>query len=284
MKDESYEKGLASVLIYILLFLAKWVSLIFGVIFVAITIALAVMSIIKGADLPSAFLAQMTAFVGGFELEYATGLIKDLGVIEVEVAVIGYAFAESLLYCLTYVLISKFIQLYNSIYSGDMFTKENVQLINGTIPLSLIAAFAPAVIIYCIVEIIGVFDYSDIMVNGIAFVCVSFILKLIFEKGYETEKKSLRYDKQIADLKAQEDQLRMETIKMEAALKEMKAEKKVDALKKQEKKVKINKKEVKKQEKKVVPKKKEVEKKTTKKTPVKKETVKKTNTKKTAKK
>ena len=218
-RDEAYEKGLVSVLIYMVLYIVKWLCLMVGVVFAAITIALAVMSLLKGSDLPSAFLAQMVSFISGFELDKVTNLIQELGIVKVEVAGIGYSFALSLIYCLTYVLVAKFVKLFTSIFSGNMFTKENVLLINSTIPLSIIAAFAPAVIVYTIIEIIGVFTYENIIIHGVAFICISYILKLIFEKGYETEKKNARYDKQIADLKAQENELKMEAIKKEAELK-----------------------------------------------------------------
>lgn len=224
-KEDAYEKGLVSVLIYMILFIMKWLCLILGVIFAAVSIALAVMSLIKGADLPTSFLSKLVAFIGGFETDYVINAIEDLGAVKVEVAGIGYSFALSLIYCLSYVLISKFIKLYYSIFKGDMFTKENITLINGAIPISIIAAFAPAVIIYCIAEVIGVFTYQDIIIYGVLYICISYILKLIFEKGYENEMKNSRYDKQIANLKAQENELKMEVIKKEAELKAKKEKK-----------------------------------------------------------
>ena len=227
MKKDFYEKNLASVFINFLLYVFKWLCLGMCVVYAAFTIGLVIMSLFSGGELANVVLTKMMGYISGMDSETTLNLIQSVGKVRVIVATCGYGFIATLVYGIAYNLESKFKTLLDSIFNGEMYTKKNVDLINGAIPYTLIIAFAPAVILYVIIEMTGVFEMSDINVSGIIYVVIAYILKLMFEKGYQIERENNRHEKQLSDIKAREEELKMETLKKEAELKqieELKAE------------------------------------------------------------
>lgn len=224
MKKDFYEKNLVSVFINFLLYVFKWLCLGMCVVNAALTIGLIVMSLFSGGELANVVLAKMMGYISGLDGDSVLNLIQEVGKVRVIVAGAGFGFITTLVYGIAYNLVSRFKILLDSIFNGEMYTKANVDLINGAIPYTLIIAFAPAVILYVIIETTGVFTMADINVSGILYICVAYVLKLVFEKGYQIEKANDRHEKQLNDIKAREEELKMETLKNEAELKELKAE------------------------------------------------------------
>ena len=224
MKKDLYEKNLISALINFLLYIFKWLCLCFCVVNVALTIGLIVLALFSHGDLANVVLGRMLNYIAGLEPDAVMDLVQSVGKVKVMVAGAGYGFASSLTFGITYVLVTKFKVLLDSIFKGEMYTKSNVELINGALPYTLILAFGPAVVMYVIVEMTNVFDLSKINVSGIIYVCICYVLKLLFEKGYSIERANDRHEKQINDIKAREEELKLETLKTEAELKELKAE------------------------------------------------------------
>lgn len=223
-KNDSYEKGLITNFIYFLLYVFKWLCLGMCVISVALTIGIIILSIISGNDLSNAVLSKMMNYISGMGEADVLSYITKVGTIKVIVAAAAYGFMQSLSYGIMYNLVCKFKVLLDSIITGEMYTLDNVKLLNKAVPLALILAFAPPVILYCTIESTGVFTHSDINVSGIIYLCIAYLLKLIFEKGYEVSRANLKYDKELSDVKAHESELKMEALKQQVELKELKRE------------------------------------------------------------
>lgn len=221
MKKQSKfeEKSFMCTCINLLISAFKWICLILAVIFSGLTIGLLVMMLIRGVDIPNTILANMTSFMTHYSYDGVMELIDSYGKIKVAVAGIGYGFAVSLTYALIYVLATRFKELFKSIVDGDMFTKENVEIINSSLPLTVYIAFLIPIVIFVIISSTNVFSYTDISMQGLVYIFFAYILKLIFERGYVIEKKSIKFDKEIADLKAREAEMKMDIIKKSATTK-----------------------------------------------------------------
>lgn len=223
-KNDTFEKGLITSFIYFLLYVFKWLCLGMCVISVALTIGIIVLGIISGNDLSNAVLSKMMEYISGMSEPTTLKYIVDVGTVKVIIAAAAYGFMSSISYGIMYNLVAKFKLLLDSIISGEMYTLDNVKLLNQAVPLALILAFGPPVILYCTIESTGVFTHSDINVSGIIYLCIAYLLKLIFEKGYEVSRANVKYDKELSDVKAQETELKMEALKQQVELKELKRE------------------------------------------------------------
>lgn len=224
MRKDLYEKNLVSVFINFLLYIFKWLCLCMCVISAAFTIGFIVMALFTKGTLDNSVICKMMEYIAGMGKDEVLLLVQQVGKTDVIVAGCGYGFINTLTFGITYSLVTKVRTLLESIFKGEMYTKANVDLINGALPYTLIIGFAPAVILYVIVEVTGVFTLSDIRVSGIIYMCIAYVLKLIFEKGYQIERANDRHEKAINDIKAREEELKMETLKTEAKMKELKAE------------------------------------------------------------
>ena len=117
-------------------------------------------------------------------------------------------------------LLKRLNVLVNRIISEDkVFTKQNVDFISETIPLTFYAAFTQPVIVYVITMVSSVFDESFIDISGISFIAFAFFIKLVFDKGYEETKKMTKTDRLLSDAKAIYGELKMEVIAKDAQLK-----------------------------------------------------------------
>lgn len=223
---DAYEKNLMGNFIKILVYTLRWLSLALCVINVGLIIGLLVMLLIKGTNMSNEILSKMVNLITYMSEEEALTLISTQGMVKTIVATLAYGLSLSINYGVQYVLLNNFIKLLKTIIDGDMYTRENVKMINDSIPLSIILAFAQPVIIFVTIYSTGIFNYDDINVSGVAYICVAYLLKLIFEKGHELNRKNDRYNKEISDIKAREAELKIETIKKEAEIKELKSQKK----------------------------------------------------------
>lgn len=284
--NDNFEKGLITSFIYFLLYVFKWLCLGMCVISAALTIGIIVLGLISGNDLSNAVLTKMMEYISGMAEADTLKYIMDVGTIKTIIAAAAYGFMTSLSYGIMYNLVCKFKVILDSIITGEMYTLDNVKLLNKAVPLALLLAFAPPVILYCTIESTGVFSHTDINVSGIIYLCVAYILKLLFEKGYEVSRNNLKMDKVLSDVKAQEAELKIETLKQQVELKELKREVALAKKEKEEKTVTKKAKEEKTPAKKITKKevaieeKKPVAKKTTKKVTEKKDEAKKTKVKK----
>lgn len=234
MKKEidAYEKNLIGNFIKILIYTLRWLCLALGVINAGLLIGLAVILLVYGSDVSNEIVAKMMELLTYKTAEDALELIAVQGMVKTIVASFAYGLALTLNYAIEYLLLNNFTKLLKSIIDGNMFTKENIKMIYDSLPLSVILAFAQPVIIFVTIYSTNIFDYADINVSGIVFICVIYILKLIFEKGYELSIMNEKYNRQLSDMKVRESELKIEAIKKEAEIKESEQPKKKTAPKK----------------------------------------------------
>lgn len=225
---ENYEKNLLGNFIKILVYIIRWLCLALCVINVGLLIGFLVMIIFNGSDISNEVIAKMMELITYYDSEEALELINNNGLLKCVVGTFGYGLALSITYGVKYVLINNFIKLLNTIIDGEMYTKENVKLINDSMPLSVIVAFTQPVIVFVCNYSTNLFGYDIIDVSGVTYICVAYLLKLIFEKGYELARKNFRYNKELSNIKAQEAELKLEKLKKEVEVKESKSNKKVE--------------------------------------------------------
>lgn len=222
--EEIDDKKILGSFIGVIISVFKWLCLILFVLNIGLTIGLGVMSLMKGTDMSNDLIVTMMGYLTYLKEAQILGFISRIGKVRVIMAGLGYGLATSISYGLSYVVVSKFQSIFKSIISGDMYTKENVKILNDALPLTCILAFAQPVIIYIIVETTHIFQLADINVSGISFIMATYILKLTFEKGYELAEKNIKYDKELSDMKAKESEIKIAELKKELA--EKKAAKK----------------------------------------------------------
>lgn len=213
--DNLYEKNLVCFFIKFLLYVFKWLCLVFAVFTAGITIGLLLMYLIRGNDIPNLTLAQMVSYLCSYSSGEALTMIGVVGKVKMIVAGCGIGFASALTYALLYTIGSRFITIFDSIIDGNMFTKENVRLINESLPLTFFIAFLSPVIMFCIISSTDVFNFADVNVSGVIYICIGYVLKLIFEYGYSLERKLVKADKTISDYKSKEE-AKLESKKEEA--------------------------------------------------------------------
>ncbi len=215
--EEIDDKKILGTFIGVVISAFKWLCLIFFVLNIGLTIGLLVMALMKGANMSNDLIVTMIGYLTYLKEAQILGFISRIGKVRVIVAGLGYGLAASITYGLSYTIVGKFQKIFKSIMTGDMYTKENVKILNDALPLTCILAFAQPVLIYIIVETTHMFQLADINVSGISFIMATYILKLTFEKGYELAEKNVKYDKELSDIKAKESEKKITELKKELA-------------------------------------------------------------------
>ena len=226
MKSEEIDdKRILGTFISVIISIFKWLCLILFVLNVGLTIGLLIMLIMKGDNMPNDLIVTMMGYLSYLNKFQILEYINKLGKVRVIMAGLGYGLASSITYGLAYNIVGKFQKIFKSIITGEMYTKENVKILNDALPLTCIFAFAQPVIIYVIVETSHIFQLADINVSGIAFIMATYILKLTFEKGYELAEENVLYDKKLSDMKAKESEEQIAKLKKELVEKKNAAKK-----------------------------------------------------------
>ena len=210
MKNVSYENKVILSFIDFVLFILKWLSLCACVIYTALTIGFAIMNLIEHSNEISNFFVSMVSAVTGYSFSDASVLISRIGKTN---ALIGTLFLGTA------------VSLNNSFTAGNLYTKDNLELMDQVIPLSLLLAIVLPIVKFFVVISVGMLDFTNISLFGFIFLFVSMILKMLIESGYDLkvqlEKKSL----ELANLKADETDKRIETLKEQIKPEKVKKEK-----------------------------------------------------------
>lgn len=222
MKKENFfdEKHIMLTFIKILIEVFKWLCLSVCVVFAGLTASFVLLALVKGNDVSSPAIVRLFTYITWMGDDVTLNSLHSQGLLKFVIAGTAAGATTSFTYGLYYVLLGKLRRLYDSIVDGEMFTKENVDLINESIQFALLAAFTQPVLMYATVYSTGIFDDSIINISGIVYVAVACFLKLIFEKGYATQKKVSKTEKMVADAKAVYGELKMEVLAKEVELKE----------------------------------------------------------------
>lgn len=220
----------------VLLNIVKWLFLIFTITVIGFTIGLIISTIIYGNNMPIELLTKFTYMILPYSNQDVTIFVNNYSMQQVLIASIGYGVAYSLNHLLFYILISKSIVLFKSITIGDIFTKSASELTTEMISISFMATFIMPIMLHIITNTTSLFkDLSTRVGYGaLFFLGFSLILKIIIERGIVITRQNNRFDRAIDDYKADIDELKIQSIKREAELKNLKKLVKEEQEKKEE--------------------------------------------------
>lgn len=213
MREKEYDVKFMSVFVRIVAIAFKWVCLINCVLCAGFSIGLLVMYMIRGNELPISIVSAMVSSITKFDVSEVAGLVDNFGIAKLLVATLGYGFAVCVYYGCLHSLVVKFLKIFDSIVEGDMFTKENVEIINSTILQSIIIAFVIPLTICCVSSSTGILSLSDINISGILYIFAVYIAKLVFTSGYELKEANSKKVREITNIKAEYAEEKMKMIK-----------------------------------------------------------------------
>lgn len=211
--EEEYDVKFMSLLIKGIAFIFRWVCLINCVLCAGFTIGLLVMYIVKGNELSLGLLSSMVESITKLQTTEIIDLVEAFGIPKMIVAALAYGFAHTVFYGLLHSLIAKFTNIFNTILDGNMFTKENLEIIDGAVLQSVIIAFVKPLMIYAIYISTRIFSLSDMDASAIVYLLAVYVAKLIFTKGYELAESNNSKLKEISDIKARENEEKMAVLK-----------------------------------------------------------------------
>jgi hypothetical protein len=207
-----------------LLLVVKWIILIFAVLYIGMTLGLIVTVLIAGNNLDAALLTKFTSVLLPYSKIKVSIFVINYGMEKVLTAVLGYTIANSLNNVLLYVLVSKFIVLFRNITIGDLFTKKSDNLATEIISISFMSTFLMPIMLFILSTTTNMFldMYLTINFHGLFFMLFGGIMKVVIARGSQIVKENSRIDRTIDDYKADIDELKIQSIKREAELKELK--------------------------------------------------------------
>ncbi len=214
------EKNFMQALLNAFISIFKWIELALCVFTSGVVISFLIICLLKGETASHILLNRLFSLgTGMFGDEVATYLI-DYGIGRFATAGFFYGATRAFVYGLKYAAIRNLQDLCRSFNAEDkLFTRENLDLIDATLPYTFFIALTPPIILYIISDVIGIFQEIDADVSGLIFVLFAFFIKLVFEKGYEETKKLTKTDRLLSDAKAVYSELKMEVIAKDAQLK-----------------------------------------------------------------
>lgn len=208
----------------VLLNVVKWIFLLFTVVITGFTVGLIVSTIIYGNKMPMELLTKFTYVLIPYSNQDVAIFVNNYGIQQVLIATIGYGVAYSLNYLLFYILFNRSIKLFKSITIGDVFTKTASDLTSEMISISFMATFITPIMLHIITNTTSLFEdlYLKVSYGGLFFLVFSIIIKIMIDRGIVIAKQNTKYDRTIDDYKADIDDLKIQSIKREAELKNLK--------------------------------------------------------------
>ena len=214
------EKNFMQALLNAFISIFKWIELALCVFTSGVVVSFLIIYILKGDTVSHVMLNRLfslSTFMFGDEV--ATYL-TDYGIDRFAAVCFFYGATRAFVFGLKYAVIKNLQQLTDSFTSeSKLFTKENLELIDASIPYTFFIALTPPIIVYLLSEIVGIISETDADMGGLIFVLFAFFVKLVFEKGYEETKKLTKTDRLLNDAKAIYSELKMEVIAKDAQLK-----------------------------------------------------------------
>ena len=143
---------------------------------------------------------------------------------KVLIASLGYSVASVISKILLYALMVKSIKLFEAITIGDVFSKKTVSLSGEIISISFMATFLMPIILFIISTTTSLFNdlFLSVDFSGLFFLVGALVVNIILTRGESVVRVNNKYDRTIDDYKADIDELKIQSIKREAELKELK--------------------------------------------------------------
>lgn len=226
MKSVSYENKVVLGFIDFVLFIMKWLSLCVSVIMTSLTIGLIVMNLVENSPTPSNFFVSMVSAITSYSFNDASVLVGNIGKMNALVGTTGLGIVLAVNFALLYMITTNFRIIFKSFSYGKLFTKDNLMIIEKIVPMTLLYAFALPVIKFFLVISVGMLNFADINVSGLIFVFIAVIIKMLLERGYVLETKLEKKELELSDIKAKESEMKIDLIKKDSVITDLKSEKK----------------------------------------------------------
>lgn len=237
----------------VILFLLKYFCLILFILSLGMTLGLTILSIAKGDAMPNTLIANMVNHITSDDVTEVLEAIIRFGKTDTIVAACGLGFADAITYLLLYFILGGYTKLFKSLIIGNIYTKDNFEILKESVPLCTILLFTQPIIITIVREVSNINNsFGAYNFIGIPFVLISTVLYLAVDKGLILENKIKSYERRFEQI--EEEKSEAEIMALEKQVREKHAAKAKKA---------VAKKTVKKEEKKVVEKVEEPKKKTT---------------------
>ena len=208
----------------VLLNIIKWIFLIFAVLMFGFTIGLIIATVIYGTGVPLELLTKFTSILLPYNDVDIRIFVNNYGMEKVLIASIGYGVAYSLYRLISYIIIVKCIKMFKNITIGEIFNKGSLDLSTELISLSFMASFIMPIMLEIITLTTNLFEeaYFNVPFTALIFLIFTVILRIVIDRGIVIQKQNNKYDRSIDDYKADIDELKIQSIKREAELKELK--------------------------------------------------------------
>ena len=208
----------------ILLQIVKWIVLIFAVLTAGLTIGLIVTTVLYGNNITVDNIKLFTSFLLPYSDVEVKTFVTLYGMEKVLIASLGYSVASVISKILLYALMVKSIKLFEAITIGDVFSKKTVSLSGEIISISFMATFLMPIILFIISTTTSLFNdlFLSVDFSGLFFLVGALVVNIILTRGESIVRVNNKYDRTIDDYKADIDELKIQSIKREAELKELK--------------------------------------------------------------
>ena len=219
VRFDEHEIMVAFVKIFVNFF--KWIELCLSVILAGLSISFLIVCIIKGESASILALTRLFSIATITQIDNLESLILSEGLVKFTIAGFFFSASRAFSYGIKYVILRRASILLDDVVDSDkkLFTKENVEFVDQTVPLTFFAALVQPIIVYILSHITTIISSDFVDISGIVFILVAFFIKLVFDKGYEETKKLTKTDRLLSDAKAIYSELKMEVIAKDAQLK-----------------------------------------------------------------
>lgn len=221
-KDEEYERNMMNFAIKLIVHILKWLFLIAAVVSASLVIALGVVAILRNKTLTDNHLYDFITLVTRYDITDIDALVKTNGILKVVTGSLAIGLSKIINYIILYVLASNFLIVFKSMAEGQIYTKENINVINDSLPLSVILTLSQPVIIFVTSFATGMYTTADINISGLGVLMAVYILRTLFVEGYSISVKGQKASKELSEQKAIIEEAKMEALKKKAEAKETK--------------------------------------------------------------
>lgn len=219
-KEEQYERNMMNFAIKLVAHTLKWLFLIAAVVSASLVIALGVVAILRNKTLTDNHLYDFITLVTRYDITEIDALVKANGILKVITGSLAIGLSKVINYIVLYVLTSNFLIVFKSIADGSIYTKENIKIIDDSLPLSVIITLSQPVIVFVTSFATGMYTAADIDMSGLGILMAVYILRIMFIEGYSISVKGAKASKELSAQKAIIEEAKMEAIKQKAEKKE----------------------------------------------------------------
>lgn len=219
-KDEEYERNMMNFAVKLIVHILKWLFLIAAVISASLVIALGVVAILRNKTLTDEHLYNFITLVTRYNVTEIDALVNTNGILKVVTGSLAIGLSKIINYIILYVLASNFLTVFKSMCEGQVYTKENINIVNDSLPLSIILTLSQPVIVFVTSFATGMYTSADINISGLGVLMAVYILRVLFVEGYSISVKGQKASKELSEQKAIIEEAKMEALKKKAEKKE----------------------------------------------------------------